>query len=221
MCVHLDLSDGILISSIQKDTGDLSILVRSGEEIMFKFPLKYIMLGIVVVFSGLWGIAPVFAALPTTVKHVDLPRYMGRWYEIASFPNWFQRHCNCTRATYKLIAGKVHVLNECYKGKSLEYSKATGTAWSVIDKSNAKLKVQFFWPFRGDYWILYLTPGYQEVIIGSPNRKYLWILARHRHIDKMLYKKLVGIAKQKGFDVAKLVMTKQNCRVNYQDSLRP
>ena len=160
-------------------------------------------------------ISAVFAAPPTTVKHVDLHRYMGKWYEIASFPNWFQRHCNCTSATYRFIDDEVHVRNECYKGKKLVYSKAEGKAWTVVDKSNSKLKIQFFWPFRGDYWILYLTPGYQDVIVGSPDRKYLWILSRHHRIHKALYRRLVINAKKKGFNVSKLVKTKQNCRFNY------
>lgn len=156
-----------------------------------------------------------FAAPPTTVKHVDLKRYMGKWYEIASFPNWFQRHCNCTTATYTLKGDEVQVLNQCYKGEALEHSKATGKAWTVTDQSNAKLKVQFFWPFRGDYWILYLDPGYQDVIIGDPDRKYLWILSRQRQINVQLYHKLVKIAQQKGYDTRKLVQTRQDCKFSY------
>lgn len=151
---------------------------------------------------------------PRTVSHVNLKRYMGTWYEIASFPNVFQRGCQCTTATYALHGkNAVSVLNRCYKGDSLKLSEAKGRAWSVSSKNN-KLKVQFFWPFSGDYWILYLTPGYNQVIVGSPDRKYLWILSRTRKITKQKYKQLLTIAKSDGFDISYLVKTKQSCTKN-------
>lgn len=147
---------------------------------------------------------------PSTVSHVDLDKYMGRWYEISSFPNSFQRGCECTTATYALQGKKVSVLNQCYKGDNLKLSQAKGRAWSV-NAGNSQLKVQFFWPFRGNYWILYLTSGYKQVLVGSPNRKYLWILSRTPKISIEKYKYLVNIAKKKGFDITKLVNTRQSC----------
>ena len=138
---------------------------------------------------------------------------MGTWYEIASFPNFFQRGCQCTTANYRLTNNKVNIVNRCYKEKQDKLSEAKGTAWPVHGSKNSKLKVQFFWPFKGDYWILYLSPKYQQVIVGSPDRKYLWILARSRYINKNIYRTLTQIAKDKGFDVRKLVKTKQNCEI--------
>lgn len=164
---------------------------------------------------SLFVISSAFAAPPKTVPHVDLKKYMGKWYEIASFPNWFQKGCQCTTAQYSLQGKEVKVINQCYKGNPLKLSQAKGKAWAVDDNSNAKLKVQFFWPFKGDYWILHLTPGYQQVLIGSPNHKYLWILARQRHISNSVYQQLVGIAKQQGFNVSKLVRTNQDCTFSY------
>ncbi len=90
-----------------------------------------------------------------TVKQVDLERYMGRWYEIASFPNWFQNDCYCTMAEYELKGDHVSVRNSCRKGSSQgKLDLATGKAYPVSGSNNSRLKVQFFWPFKGDYWIL-------------------------------------------------------------------
>lgn len=151
---------------------------------------------------------------PKTVSHVNLKQYMGKWYEIASYPTFFQRGCQCTSANYKLIENKVSILNQCYKKKNYKLSSAKGKAWAVPGSNNSKLKVQFFWPFKGDYWIMYLSPGYKQVIVGSPNRKYLWILSRSRHIKASLYNSLTKIVQKKGFDSSQLVKTKQSCSLN-------
>lgn len=150
---------------------------------------------------------------PKTVSSVNLKKYMGKWYEIASYPNFFQRGCQCTSAYYKFVDNRVSILNRCYKGKDFQVSNAKGRAWPVANSGNSKLKVQFFWPFRGDYWILYLSPGYQQAIVGSPNREYLWILARHPRVSKDRYGKLIQVIRNKGFDADKLVATNQNCSI--------
>ena len=148
---------------------------------------------------------------PHTVSQVNLPRYMGTWYEIASFPNAFQGGCQCTTAHYQLKDNQVSILNQCYKGQDYHLSSAKGTAWVVPHSHNSKLRVQFFWPFKGDYWILYLSKHYQQVIVGSPNRQYLWILSRTRTISRQRYQHLVHIAKQKGFATNQLRRTYQGC----------
>lgn len=137
---------------------------------------------------------------------------MGTWYEIASFPNWFQRGCQCTTAHYTLKKNKVKILNQCYKGKDLKKSSAKGTGWSVSENQNSKLKVRFFWPFKGDYWILYLSPGYKQAIVGSPNRRYLWLLSRTPTLDSKTLNHLISIAKNKHYDTDKLNMTYQGCK---------
>ncbi|MEY4616923.1 MAG: hypothetical protein RJB66_1883 [Pseudomonadota bacterium] len=126
------------------------------------------------------------------VNQVDLERYLGRWYEIASLPQWFQRDCHGTTAEYSLGRGsKIKVVNECQKGSlSGPISRATGKAW-VTDSSNAKLKVQFFWPFSGDYWVIELGDRYEYAVVGNPNRKYLWVLSRTPQMDEGLYKELL------------------------------
>ena len=151
--------------------------------------------------------APLLAEDPPVVAKVDLPRYMGTWHEIAKFPNRFQKGCTCTTATYALRPdGKVSVLNRCGtadgKGKqSLGWAKVADAA------TGAKLKVTFFWPFFGDYWILDLDPDYRRVLVGTPNRKYLWILAREPRLAEADYQALVAKAASLGYPVDRLVKT--------------
>ena len=143
------------------------------------------------------------------VSFVDLAKYLGKWYEIAHLPAKFQQDCDETTATYALLDnGSVSVLNECKKdGKA---KVANGKA-KVVDKTtNAKLKVTFFWPFYGDYWIIRLGEAYDYAVVGTPNRKYLWILSRTPKMDDMLFAQLTEFAKSKGFDVSKLIITRQS-----------
>lgn len=146
-----------------------------------------------------------------TVPYVDLNRYLGTWYEIASFPQRFQKGCVATKATYSLREdGKIDVLNECridsFDGK---LKQAHGFA-KVVDKdTNAKLKVTFFWPFYGKYWIIDLDENYEYAVVGHPNRKYLWILSRSPQMNEQLYQEIVQRAEDKCFDTNKLSKTLQ------------
>ncbi len=145
------------------------------------------------------------------VPAVDLNRYAGKWYEIARLPNRFQRECaGNTTATYTLRPdGKITVLNECRKADGRTKS-AKGTA-RVADARgpNTKLKVTFFWPFSGDYWIIDLDPEYRWAVVGEPGRDYLWILSREPQLNTALYQQIVERAKQRGFDTEKLLKTSQ------------
>ncbi len=141
------------------------------------------------------------------VSHVELEKYLGKWYEIAHLPAKFQEGCNETIATYTLMKnGSVSVLNQCIKNGKSKHSKGKA---KVVDKSNAKLKVTFFWPFYGDYWIINLGKDYDYAVVGTPNRRYLWILSRTPQMDDKLYAQLVEQAKLKGFDVSRLIKTLQ------------
>jgi apolipoprotein D and lipocalin family protein len=147
----------------------------------------------------------------TTVPHVDLARYAGKWFEIASFPQRFQRGCHCTTATYTLSdKGYVIVENRCNRdsvqGKET-YIK--GKAFVTENSGNAKLKVQFFWPFRGKYWIIELPDDYSYAVVSHPNRKYLWILSRTPKMEPGVYDGILSRLKGNGFDLSKLVKTVQ------------
>ena len=140
----------------------------------------------------------------TTVASVDLARYAGKWYEAARTPNWFQTKCvGDVRATYTQEGPeKVRVVNECREANG-KTSTAKGSA--KVGGSTAKLKVTFFWPFYGDYWVLELDPEYRWVVVGEPGRKYLWILTREQNPPDELVQRLTELAAKKGYDVSKLV----------------
>lgn len=153
----------------------------------------------------------------SVVKGLDIERYMGRWYEIASFPSFFQpRNGQNTRATYTLNPdGTVHVLNETWSSGKRDHIE--GTAYKADPASDeAKLKVKFYVPpflpvipVVGDYWVLYIDDDYQYALIGQPSRKYLWVLCRQTHLDEEVYNQLVEKAKEEGYDVTKLHKTPQ------------
>ena len=146
----------------------------------------------------------------TTVKNVDLQRYLGRWYQFAYFPNGFQpKDCALTTADYSIDKkGKIVVLNTCWKDKEGKIIKkqATGKAYPV-DKSNAKLKVSFFWPFKGDYWIVKLADDYHYAVVSDPKQKYLWILTRSKQLDKTSYQEINRFLVNGGWDISKLVIS--------------
>lgn len=144
---------------------------------------------------------------PTVVSKVDLTRYMGTWYEIARYPNRFQRGCLCTTATYTLRPdGKVTVVNRC---RTAEGGMKEAKGWAkVVDRTTgAKLKVTFFWPFFGDYWILDLDDAYTRVLVGSPDRRFLWILSRTPRMEPAVYAELSARATALGFDPSRLVLS--------------
>lgn len=142
------------------------------------------------------------------VPHVQLDKYLGKWYEIAHLPARFQEGCSETTATYVLAKdGSVSVLNECKRDGKVK--RAKGKA-KVVDKATgAKLKVTFFWPFYGDYWIIKLGDNYEYSMVGTPDRKYLWVLCRTPQMDSELYSDIVDFARSKGFDVERLIRTSQ------------
>jgi len=144
-----------------------------------------------------------------TVGHVELEKYLGKWYEIAKFPQSFENGCTDVIAEYSLRDdGKINIVNSCTKDG--EPKTAEGVA-SIDDKeSNAKLDVQFQWPFSGKYWIIALAPDYSYAVVGHPNRKYLWILNRKPVMDTMTYNHLVLVAASRGFDIRKLEKTIQS-----------
>lgn len=146
-----------------------------------------------------------------TVPYVDLKKYAGKWYEIASFPQFFQRGCNCSTAEYTLTdKDYVIVENRCNKGSITgKESYIKGKAFVVENSGNAKLKVQFFWPFTGKYWIIDLADDYSYAVVSNPNKKYLWILSRTPQLDPIVYRHIVERLQQKGFPVANIILTTQ------------
>jgi apolipoprotein D and lipocalin family protein len=146
-----------------------------------------------------------------TVSYVDLNRYAGKWFEIASYPQRFQKGCHCTTAQYTATdKGYLIVENRCNKGSvngRLAYIK--GKAFGDEASGNSKLKVQFFWPFKAKYWIIELADDYSYAVVSHPNRKYLWILSRTPQMQDDTYKGILERLNEKGFDYSKLNRTPQ------------
>lgn len=148
-----------------------------------------------------------------TVESVDLNRYVGKWYEIALFPTWFEKGCRCSMAEYSLEDGVILVRNLCRKDGRLVI--VSGKAYPVPGTNNSQLKVTFRWPLRSDYWIIALDENYQYAMVGHPKKKYLWILSRTPEMDGDTYRSLVEIARSKGYDVKRLRSTDQTCYLTY------
>ncbi len=119
-------------------------------------------------------------SVPQPAKAVDLNRYLGRWYEMARYEAPFQKGCEAVTADYALRAdGQITVLNSCRQGSPDGKAKsASGRAKIVPGSDNAKLRVSFFGPFYGDYWILDHDDSYRWSIVGEPSGRYLWMLTR-------------------------------------------
>lgn len=159
---------------------------------------------------GLFGGAD-YAPLDT-VPSVDLARYIGKWYEIASLPVSQQKGCSCTTAEYSVMEdGVIRVVNTCRKGEDLD--KAEGKAFVVEGSGNAKLRVQFFWPFRGDYWVIDLAEDYTYAVVGTPSRKYFWILSRTPSMAEDTVQALAARLQARGFDTSKMQRTVHDCRM--------
>jgi apolipoprotein D and lipocalin family protein len=146
-----------------------------------------------------------------TVPHVDVKKYAGKWYEIASFPQIFQKGCHCTTAEYTMTdKGYLIVENRCNKDSiNGKQSYIKGKAFVEENSDNAKLKVQFFFPFRAKYWIIDLADDYSYAVVSHPNRKYLWILSRTPKMSDVVYQQILSWLKDKGFDLTKLQVTEQ------------
>ena len=168
---------------------------------------------ILILFTAMIFNSVIPQKIPSVVSTVDLNRYMGMWYEIARLPNYFERKLKCTSANYTLRDdGRITVLNKGYYLTDPQKStSARGVAWIPDRNSPAKLKVQFFWPFSGDYWIMELDKEYRYVLVGDPSHKYLWILAREKEMDEQIYNMLLSKAVENGYDVKTIIRVEQDC----------
>ncbi len=151
-----------------------------------------------------------------TIPSLDLPRYMGRWHEIARFPNSFQKDCvGDSSADYQLNPdATVQVLNRCRLANG-EFKEALGQARRVGEPGSPRLQVRFapawlsFIPaVWGDYWVVDLDPAYQLVAVTEPRREYLWVLARSPQVREADYRALLERLRAQGLDVARLPQTR-------------
>ncbi len=164
----------------------------------------------------LGGCAAVFSkhlvgntAVPQPAKSVELSRYLGRWYELARYEQGFQKDCDGVTADYALRDdGKISVLNRCRKPDGT-IKDAKGKAKIVDTATGAKLKVSFFGPFYGDYWVLDRAEDYSWAIVGEPSGRYLWILSREASPGQAELDALIARAQALGYDTAMIRKTVQ------------
>ncbi len=156
---------------------------------------------------------PALQAIPS----LDVPRYMGRWYEIAKFPNRFQKQCiGNTTAEYQALEGQqLRVINRCRKAGGT-WDEAEGLARQIGNPDSARLKVRFapswlsFVPFVwGDYWVVDLDKDYQLAAVSEPKREYLWVLSRTPEVAPEKYDALLQRLRAMGLDITKLETTQQ------------
>ncbi len=144
-----------------------------------------------------------------TVEKVDVQKYLGDWYEIARYEHFFEKECKNVIANYSMLDEKIiKVINKCTKISTNEKKEAMGRAYAT-DETNSKLKVSFFRPFYADYWILILDENYEYVVVGTPSREYLWILARQKTISDEIKNNILQKLPSLGFDTSKLIWTIQ------------
>lgn len=139
--------------------------------------MHYLMTFIFTIFM-LWGCSTSKPAPLQTVNALDLKQYQGKWYEIARYENHFEKGCVGATADYALQSDHVAVTNSCYDAQGAMTAQAQGKAYAVENSQSTKLRVTFFWPFFGDYWVLMMGDDYRYSVVGDPSRKYLWILSR-------------------------------------------
>jgi apolipoprotein D and lipocalin family protein len=155
------------------------------------------------------------ATTPQPVPAVDVARYLGTWHEVARLPMWAQNSasvtCEDTTATY--IArpdGRIGVLNRCLNALDGDRPRAAeGQAYAVEGSNNARLRVSFFWPFFGDYWVIGLDPDYRWAVVGEPGRRWLWVLSRTPTLPQAEFDTAIRIARANGYDLATLRVGRQ------------
>ena len=180
----------------------------------WRVDMKKSLLQLILLVSGVSALAQ--EAL-TPIQSLNVPRYMGTWYEIAKYPNFFQRKCaSNTVAQYSTQAdGTVRVFNSCKQedGKVID---ALGQARQIGEATSPKLEVRFapawlsFLPFVwGNYWVIDIDTDYQLVAVSEPKREYLWILSRTPEVSAKAYDELLARLGKSGFDLKRLEKSRQ------------
>jgi len=152
-----------------------------------------------------------------TPANFDVGKYVGQWYEISALPFFWNQDCTCTQPYYGPIPGsdQIHVNNTCrYTYSPEKVTSFIGQAWAV-NKDATKLKVVFFWPFAGDYWVLDVAKDYSWAVVGHPTKEYLWIMSRTPDLNEATYKTLIDKCRQLGYPVELMKKTDQNCGSNF------
>jgi apolipoprotein D and lipocalin family protein len=174
--------------------------------------MRFVIAALAALLMGACASQPVYRQADpplVAVPAVDIDRYLGRWYEIARYPNSFQKECEAVTATYtKREDGLIKVVNACGAVEGSRPREAVGRAKVVDPQSNAKLKVSFFGPFWGDYWIIDLKDDYSRAIVGEPSGGYLWVLARDPAITEEERADIIATLDRLGYPAEPLHFTR-------------
>ena len=165
-----------------------------------------------VLFLALFTITAFAQSLPTA-EYVDVSRYVGKWYAISSLPQFFTKKCKAQTADYEVINEQsISVLNTCLKGKGTTVIKGQAVVKNAA--TNAELEVTFnnfftrLFRVKGDYTIIKLDENYRYVMVGSKNRKSLWIMSRSTEMPEEIFNQYLKLAKDLNFKVDKMVLSK-------------
>lgn len=141
-----------------------------------------------------------------TVSSVDLPRYMGDWYVIANIPPFIEKGAHNSRENYRLDPDGTIATTFTYRADSFDgpQKKLTSRAFVLDTQTNAVWGVQFIWPIKADYRIIFLSPDYDRVVVGREKRDYLWLMARTPEIPDEAYRRMVDAAAAQGYDVSRI-----------------
>lgn len=178
---------------------------------VFKLRMVFCLFVLLLASMAVVGCATGRAAPPLkTETKLDLLRYMGKWYSIASIPQWFEKGCTCTTAAYSLRDdGNVTVVNSCMREGELDSVK--GMARKRFEGDPSRLEVTFMRPFWGEYTVIWVDAAYKHALVGSRDRDTLWLLSRTPAIDTQTRNTFERIAKEQGFDVSRLEDVDQSC----------
>jgi len=151
---------------------------------------------------------------------VDLKSYSGLWYEIAYLPTFFQAGCRCSMLYYKpYIKRPGQALTGCIKGRDNHVSIKKSRTYVVRNSGFAKHRIETIWPFRHDYWVLYVDKHYRYALMGTPNHRYLWLVSRQSTIPPTIYHAILGIAAKQGYNLNRLKVSQQNCSQRIREHL--
>ena len=174
------------------------------------------------VFAALFAVSAVAAASCSgtrseeikTAEGVDIIRYMGVWHEIARLPNSFENaDLRDPKAAYVLEADNtVRVVNSGVDADG-KRRYVEGRAYAPDKSDFSKLRVSFFWPFYGDYYILELDPDYNWALVGGRDKQYLWLLSRSATLPQTTLSRILSLARQRGYDTSKLIFPRRRIRV--------
>lgn len=161
----------------------------------------------VIILTAIFLTAVFACSTPTkvdnsTVKTLDLNRYMGRWYEIARFDHRFERDMQQVTTIYAIQKnGRVKVINQGIKNGKWSTSEGKGK----LTTTPGLLRVSFFGPFYSDYRVMMLAPDYSYALVGGESNKYLWILSRSPKVTPAILDTIVNEARLRGYDTSKLI----------------